>query len=699
MNRSSAAGSMEQDGRGVLGCLAVAVMVPTKGRGESIDDPTRNDDFAKPIQRSDAMDTKRTVRIRIGALAWGLAVCFPVCAWASLEGEFAANQVSQSNYRDILDNWLYTHAGDNRGFGPEHDLARDNIVALFQSHGLTVALEPFTYQSVTYYNVVATHTGTVYPNQMYVVGAHFDSVNNPGADDDASGVALLLEAARVISQYDSDYTIRYIAFDREEQGLIGSNAYVNNHAGDQILGMVQADMVAYDPGTDHALIYGRSTSNAIKTALGSAHVTYSGGMTWTDAGWISASDHAPFDAAGYQACLLIEGETWSNPYYHTQQDSVDQPGNINYAYATKMTRSVVGYLVDEAGVDVPIDALTFAYPAGRPEAVSPDGGTVMRVEVGGLGLEVPQPGTGVLHYDVGNGWESAFMNVVADNVYDAVFPAAACGQKVQYYVSAEALGGQVYTDPYDAPTTSHSVVASYGNVVAFKATLDTIPFGWSMEDQWAIGQPTGGGGQHGGPDPTSGHTGINVFGYNLSGDYPNNLPERHLTSTDIDCTGLFNVRLNFWRWLGVESPDFDHAYVRASNDGVNWTTVWQNSSEIADVSWTEMDLDISGVADDEPTVYLRWTLGTTDAGWQYCGWNIDDIRLTAAECQGQANGDWDADGDVDLYDFAELQVCYYGSGTPYPVSYGCEAFDFDIDGDVDMLDCDEFHQRLVGPLQ
>ena len=55
--------------------------------------------------------------------------------------------------------------------------------------------------------------------------------------------------------------------------------------------------------------------------------------------------------------------------------------------------------------------------------------------------------------------------------------------------------------------------------------------------------------------------------------------------------------------------------------------MWENDAEIADNSWTEMDLDISAIADGESTVFLRWTMGTTDGGWVYCGWNIDDVEM------------------------------------------------------------------------
>jgi hypothetical protein len=158
--------------------------------------------------------------------------------------------------------------------------------------------------------------------------------------------------------------------------------------------------------------------------------------------------------------------------------------------------------------------------------------------------------------------------------------------------------------------------------------MDTDP-GWTEQGLWDWGVPTGGGGEYGNPDPSSGYTGSNVYGYNLFGDYENNLPERHLTSTAIDCTDLSYVSLKFWRWLNVEHPDYDHAYVRVSNDGSSWTTVGQYPVEVTDSSWTQEEYNISSVADGESTVYLRWTMGSTDSSWRYSGWNIDDVEIHA----------------------------------------------------------------------
>jgi hypothetical protein len=626
---------------------------------------------------------KLQTKFPAAALAAGIAICaVAFSATASDLGMAAADQVSEISYIDFLDNWLYTHTGDGRGpSSPEHDLARDNIYALFSAYGLQVALEPFSW-SGTHYNVVATQVGTTFPDQEFIIGAHYDSVSNPGADDNASGVALVLEAARILSQYDSAYTIRYIAFDMEEVGLVGADAYVSAHAGDDILMMLSCDMVAYDTGTNEARIYSRG--NPVMGTLGAAIDEYGNGLTWLDAGWISASDHASFDQAGYEAGLLIESEVWNNPHYHTPLDCFDTPGYLDFAYAARMTRSVVGWLVDQAEVLVEYDGLAFEYPDGRPEFISPAGGTTMRVDVVGVGVVSPQPGTGMLHYDTGFGWQSVPMVEVSSNVYDAVFPAAMCGSEVSYSISAVGDDGETYSNPTHAPNVAYSTLGAYGESVSYENTLDADP-GWSTQDLWAFGQPTGGGGQYGGPDPTSGYTGPYVYGYSLNGDYQNQLPERHLTSDPIDCTGRFGLTLRFQRWLGVEQPSYDHAYVRVSNNGNTWVTVWENTAEITDDQWESVEYNISAVADDQPDVYLRWTIGETDSSWQYCGWNIDDVQLVALDCEGPCPPDVNGDGSVDVDDLTAL-ILAWGS---------CPQCPADIDGNG-VVDVDDLTAVILG---
>ncbi len=294
----------------------------------------------------------------------------------SVEGRVAAARVREESYRHYLDDMLYTHAGDDRSVtGPEHDPARDNIEMLLTSFGLTVTLEPFLFDypepDTVYYNVVATKLGTTYPDQVYIVSAHYDSAypftehgkaplivdprgeeqGVPGADDNASGVALVLEAARVLSQYDSQYTIRFIAFDAEEWGKVGSFAYVEDHIDEDIVGVANADMVAYNNGTNGADIKCTAPSEPLQNALAQAVDAYANGLSYNLRGDSAGSDQWSFEKAGFQACQLTEARPGS-PFWHTMRDNVEEQDYLDYTYATRITRSMVGFLVDNAGVIV-----------------------------------------------------------------------------------------------------------------------------------------------------------------------------------------------------------------------------------------------------------------------------------------------------------------------------------------------------------
>lgn len=161
--------------------------------------------------------------------------------------------------------------------------------------------------------------------------------------------------------------------------------------------------------------------------------------------------------------------------------------------------------------------------------------------------------------------------------------------------------------------------------------LDVNP-NWTTQGQWAFGVPTGAGG-----DPNSGYTGSNVYGYNLGGAYPNNLAETFLTTTPINCTGAQGTILRFWKWLGLETSIYDHASVRISNNGSTWTTIWDHSGDtFQDTAWSQMEFDVSAVADNQATFYVRWVMGLTDSSVVGSGWNIDDIQLFASQpCSGE----------------------------------------------------------------
>jgi len=175
--------------------------------------------------------------------------------------------------------------------------------------------------------------------------------------------------------------------------------------------------------------------------------------------------------------------------------------------------------------------------------------------------------------------------------------------------------------------TSRSVAITVIPDAIYAADMDTDP-NWQLDEGWAWGAPTGGGSWHG--DPNSGYTGQTVIGYALDGDYEDNLDEtRYATIGPIDCQGYANIRLGFWRWLGVESP-YDRACVQVSNDSVNWIDLWiGGNSQISDNSWRFVEYLVpASIGDGQSTLHFRWGIGPTDDSVTYAGWNVDDVQIT-----------------------------------------------------------------------
>lgn len=246
---------------------------------------------------------------------------------------------------------LFTFLGDNRGFGPEHDLARDNIADTFEELGLTTTMHAFEYQGVTYHNVIGRVEGSGGHAQHFVVGAHFDSVNNPGADDNATGTALVMELARVFSTLDTEYSIDFVAFDREEQGKRGSIAYVADF-GDDVTSALTFDMIGHDSGAYGMDIYATPASSSVVNAIAEDITDYGGDLAYfLNTGTFTFSDHWSFESQGIPACVIIERSYILNPHYHQPTDAVDIfPGYINYDMIADLGRASAVYLADLVGV-------------------------------------------------------------------------------------------------------------------------------------------------------------------------------------------------------------------------------------------------------------------------------------------------------------------------------------------------------------
>ncbi len=165
---------------------------------------------------------------------------------------------------------------------------------------------------------------------------------------------------------------------------------------------------------------------------------------------------------------------------------------------------------------------------------------------------------------------------------------------------------------------------------------------WSLNGEFEIDIPQGLGGNYGNPDPQTAFAGEKVLGVDLTGtgdypgDYEADLEDREVfaLSPPINCSEFINVELKFQRWLNVEQSSYDHAYIDISNDdGISWTELWTNSATITDDSWNEFTYDISQLADMKENVRLRFSIGATDGSWQYCGWNLDEIKLIGEQVE------------------------------------------------------------------
>ena len=146
--------------------------------------------------------------------------------------------------------------------------------------------------------------------------------------------------------------------------------------------------------------------------------------------------------------------------------------------------------------------------------------------------------------------------------------------------------------------------------------------GWNMESQWQYGVP-----QDGANGPNSGFTSVNVLGYNLSGNYPNNLATVYAMSPSINCSTAGSLTLRFQRWLRVRNGDT--ATVQVSTNGSAWTTLWSASGNVADAGWQLMQYSLPSWTEGSPSVRLRWAMGS-GSSQNDIGWNIDDIEITGS---------------------------------------------------------------------
>ena len=248
----------------------------------------------------------------------------------------------------------------------------------------------FTINGFNGSNLYATKIGTVQPDKMYIVSAHLDGRGGGGAaDDDGSGVALVLEAARVFAAPDvqTDSSIRFILWDNEESGLYGSQSYVNDRRSMQgienppgskqfpepnWLGIVQHDSILYDHGVGTA---GPDQSPYadldVEWRAGTTYATQSMNLAqdWrlrngnystqypaNSADHSTNTDDAPFQ--NYTASISVRenrrslSNEWINPYYHQNTDVYASYLESDFNLGFNAVQATVGLIAELAGANV-----------------------------------------------------------------------------------------------------------------------------------------------------------------------------------------------------------------------------------------------------------------------------------------------------------------------------------------------------------
>lgn len=289
------------------------------------------------------------------------------------------------------------------------------------------------------FNVVGTLAGTDPEAGYYIVCAHYDATGvrsaggwdwvsdpAPGADDNASGVALVLESARLLGRQRFPWSIRFIAWSGEELGLLGSQAYADQAAArdDKILGVLNLDMIGFNDLAQRLELVTNPGSRWLVDEMGAVAERYQIGLDIDvlEDGGARLSDHAPFWARGYDAVLAIEnylptdsmtygvreGVYRINSQYHSV---VDVPDSLNWELVRRTTQLVVATLAQYGlGEGEP----NLAVFTGDLRGDSEDN---LRVRISNIGLGAVENGFGVRVWHCG--LDSSGCEVIYDGDTEA----------------------------------------------------------------------------------------------------------------------------------------------------------------------------------------------------------------------------------------------------------------------------------------
>lgn len=283
---------------------------------------------------------------------------FPV---VSEENELIREMMNQVDMDSLEATVQHLQDYNSRMWNSDNAFAASNWVAgRMEALGLEVEQQPF--YANTWYgsgqaapNVIGIQRGTLYPNTYVVCGSHFDSFsysgNAPGADDNATGVASVLESARIMTQYSFEYSIIYCAFGCEEMGLYGSEAYASRcqQEGMDIIGYFNNDMNGYLWGDVIHIdcIYPASVAPIGDYYMNVANIYFPEmpvrhvDLTYGD------SDHTSFNNHGYMGIYPFEDVDHESPYIHSSNDLIG-PSVTSFAMSQRYCQMNIGCLAEIA---------------------------------------------------------------------------------------------------------------------------------------------------------------------------------------------------------------------------------------------------------------------------------------------------------------------------------------------------------------
>jgi hypothetical protein len=301
------------------------------------------------------------------------------------------------------------------------------------------------------------------------------------------------------------------------------------------------------------------------------------------------------DPAGLEAARSLEvawslittgGESSTNPAGYSTAIQVltldDDDGNIGTG--TPHYDQIAAAFAAHSITVPPIQPIAFQYPAGRPTIVTPNQPTNIAVNVVGLDGSLPQPGTGLLSYRIGNSgsFGTIPMTQGAPNQYTATLPAEPCPSTIQYFFTAQSSTGAAQSDPPQAPFPSFSAVASAGSTTAVDLNMDTDP-GWTVTNDpsltkgaWERAVPVvptsylapysgfGGSGQCWVTDNRAYTPGVY---YGVSGG------PTTLTTAAYDLSAYGDADISYARWMESRYPGPALTVQVSSDNGATWTTV------------------------------------------------------------------------------------------------------------------------------